>query len=202
MQSSAKQEALVHATLLLFIAFMALAGGTRKEPVETSRARKAQIASVQMLLGLEYPYSIERLEMSFDGGSYGGMIRDARGTELEFGWDGGIRFGTHAQEPRLSYVEGTGPANSGARSFGVGTPEEKALVFVLRSFADSQIKPALQDSLFAIRFDYTLTSEQRVELLGLNDKQHLALDAIWIARYLERQAGPGGLKGWPWPKPP
>ena len=95
------------------------------------------------------------------------------------------------------------PAAAGTSPLRVGTSEERALIFVLRSFANAQIARAHQDSLYAIRFDYTRPWESRRPLLGpLTAKQQMALDGLWIARYLERQASPGGLKGWPWPKPP
>lgn len=205
-QSSAKQSGLEFAPLLFVFAFVVLTGGTRAELGETSQVRKTQLASVRKLFGLEYPYSIVRLGMYADGGSLGGLIRDARGTELLFAWDGrepGYSPDTIPEEkPHLCYVGADYPARPGARSLGVGTPEERALVFVLRSFVNSQIPRSLQDSLYAVRFDYSLTSERRRDLGSLVEKQQIALNALRIARYLERQASPGGLKGWPWPKPP
>ena len=166
----------------------------------------AQSASVQEIFGLKPPYSIERLAMYSDGGSYGGLIRDVEGKELLFAWDGRMRGGPQALPEdalHLCYIGSDYPGGAGSSPLGIGTPEERALVFVLRSFANAQLTRARQDSLYAIRFDYTRSWESRRPLLGsLTAKQMMALDGLWIARYLERQALPGGLKGWPWPKPP
>lgn len=203
--SSTNQSGLIQATLPLLIACVVLAGGTPADDGEKSRARAGKVASVRKLLGLEYPYSIERLDMYLDGGSYGGVIRDARGNQLLFAWDGREPIPPHGpppEGPRLSYLGAAYPARPEAKPLGVGTPREQALVFVLRSFADSQI-PQSQDSLYALCFKYTDPSESRRQfLVSLLPKQQIAFDALWIARYLERQALPGGFKGWPWPKPP
>jgi hypothetical protein len=163
----------------------------------------AYVDSVRAFFGLEYPYSVDRLEMLLDGGSHTGVIRDARGRKLLFAWDGREPDGTPADCPRLSYVGAANPTDTGAKPLGIASPEERALIFVLRSFADSQIPRSFQDSLYTVRFDYSRPWESRRHLLGpLVKDQMMALNTLWIARYLERQARPGGLKEWPWPKPP
>lgn len=133
--------------LLLLASLLATACG--REPAELRPAPPAdgELAvapadsadvhrAVQESLHLAPPLTVAWMGKFDDGGSIGGVLRDANGQRLEFAWDGARRL------PSAANYNAPRPASLGNRRFGaagsrpleVGGAEERALILGLRLF--------------------------------------------------------------------
>jgi hypothetical protein len=179
--------------------------------VEAPPSLSMEIRRIENVLGLQWPYKMLRVSSYRDGGSIGGSIRDDRGHELEFSWDGGLRFrpedaarmGTRFGKtapvdsgPRLGYIGADHPAKQGARPVLVRSPEESALVDVLRLAAAGSFPLADQDSVVAIWMDFDPQSDRHEMSRRLSESQRNAIEALRLAALLREQRAGRPLPRW------
>ena len=127
---------------IVWLAACVLIAGSLAAREDASQVREDSPIAVERIekhLGLRAPYRIVQLGMYVDGGSIGGTIADARGKQVLFAWDGRERVGLLNgdrpyldSDPRLAYIGALYPGKGGSRPLAVGSPEESALVDVLR----------------------------------------------------------------------
>lgn len=143
--------------------------------------------SIQKMLDLEPPCTVEDVDWYWDGGSIGGKIRDSKGDSLEFVMDSRMRPLDEAKGPRFVYLGGH-PNNPDAFALPVGSDKETALILVLKSWANLVIPAAEQEELISVFFDYSLPVTEREKLLvGRSIEFRWALYVLSVVRRLEIQ---------------
>jgi hypothetical protein len=98
--------------------------------------------------------------------------------------------------PRLAYLGADYPKKPGARPLLVASPEESALVSVLRLAATRSFRLSVQDSLVAIRNDLTPASAWHGMWPRLFESQRNDLEALRLAVILEEQRAGRTLPRW------
>ncbi len=125
------------------------------------------------VLGLARPWSLELIESWHCGTTIRGAIRDNRGNQLRFEWDGCLYLGGYHSDP-------------GARAIAPGAREELALISLLRLYANSQIPIPSQFEWTSTWFDCGVPPEERAARLPkLDAAQLLGLQALRLAYVLE-----------------
>jgi hypothetical protein len=134
------------------------------------RSDSTELASV---LGLARPWSLELIESWHCGTTIRGAIRDNRGSQLRFEWDGCLYLGGYHSDP-------------GARAIEPGAREELAVISLLRLYANSQIPIPSQFKWTSTWFDCRVPTEERAARLpNLDSAQQLGLQALRLAYVLE-----------------
>jgi hypothetical protein len=181
------------------------------EPRQGPDGLSMEVQRIETLLELQWPYEILRIGSYLDGGSIGGALGDARSRQLLFSWDGGMRFrsedvarmGTrHGRSapvdsgPRLAYLGTDYPNKTGSRPVLVNSPEESALVDVLRLAATRSFPLSHHDSVAAIRSDLSPSSPWHQMWPKLSESQRDDLEAIGLATILSEQRAGRKLPRW------
>ena len=152
------------------------------------------------------PCEVTEIDIYLDGGSFGGILVDSRGTEIPFCWDGAMRIvdsgGEYKRVPRLAYLGAEHFRDEGAIPIPAGSRGEAKFIEVLRAWIDTEIVKSEQDRMLAAYFDYTAPSEERMNQNELTDVQRRALRTLQVVQALEsqrmklgfdEQSGSGGI---------
>jgi len=146
------------------------------------------VENVRESLGLECPCEVTELGMYKDGGSMGGSIRDSRGRVLPFAWDPRMHNSRPLipPGPRVLWLGAEYAGRAGSRPVDVASPEAAAVISILRSFSNSQIYIARQDSLLSAYFDpANRSTPPAVPFSGLPKEMRMALRVLHFLELFE-----------------
>jgi hypothetical protein len=143
-------------------------------------------------LWISAPCKVEKIGSYLDGGSIGGILKDAQGRKVGFFWDGAMRNDSpenpYRNHPRLAYLGSDHPVREGANPIPLGSKGESEFIHILSDWVSSEIPPSEQEHMYSTYFNYSIPGEERMKLLPGFTKEHgRALLALKVVKALEKQ---------------